>query len=191
MNFSQKIEAIFFYKNEPVSFKELAKLLNQSVPNIKASVEEIQNTYKDRGIVLIVTEDEVSFGTHPEQSSLIEEMQKEELSRDLGRAGLETLSIILYKAPISRREIDYIRGVNSGFIIRNLLIRGLVERTESETGERSFSYKPTINLYQYLGITRKEDLPEFDTAFKKIEEFSKTLDQSDPKGEDKEINEEK
>jgi segregation and condensation protein B len=191
MNFAQKIEAILFYKNEPVSFKELAKILDQSIPNIKVAVEEVQNIYKERGIVVVMTEDEVSFGTNPEFSSIIENLQKEELSRDLGRAGLETLSIILYKSPISRREIDYIRGVNSGFIIRNLLIRGLVERTESETGERSFSYKPTITLYQYLGITKKEDLPEYGTAFNKLEEFSITLDQDDSKGEDKESNEEK
>jgi segregation and condensation protein B len=105
---------------------------------------------------------------------MIEELQKEELSRDLGRAGLETLTIILYKGPISRREIDYIRGVNSGFILRNLLIRGLIERAESQTGERSFSYKPTLALLEYLGISKRDDLPEYEVAFKKLEEFSKT-----------------
>jgi len=186
--FIKKIEAILFYKNEPVTFKELSKLLDQSIINITAAVLEIQNIYKERGIILLITDEEVSFGTSPQMSSLIESLQKDELSRDLGRAGLETLSIILYKGSVSRREIDYIRGVNSGFIIRNLLIRGLVERTESGTGERSYSYKPTISLYQYLGITKKEDLPEFGTAFKKLEDFSLTLDPATDRVEDKESN---
>lgn len=112
-----------------------------------------------------------SFGTHPDQSALIEKFQKEELSRDLGRAGLETLAVIAYRGPISRREIDQIRGVNSGFILRTLLIRGLIERVESASGERSFTYQPTLKLLQYLGVTQREDLPEFKTAFKELQEF--------------------
>lgn len=115
--------------------------------------------------------EEASFGTHPELSSLIEEMQKEEVSRDLGKAGLETLSIILYKHPVSRREIDYIRGVNSSYILRNLLMRGLIEKTEGGAGERSYSYKPTLELMRHLGLTRTEDLPNYEIAMAKMLEF--------------------
>jgi segregation and condensation protein B len=171
---TSKIEAILFFKNEPLTHKELAKLLNADIKDIELGVKELQELYKDRGIVIVNTGEEISFGTHPNHSAMIEALQKEELSRDLGRAGLETLTIILYKGPISRREIDYIRGVNSGFILRNLLIRGLIERTESATGERSFSYKSTLALLEYLGLSKREDLPEFETAFKKLEDFSKT-----------------
>ena len=173
---TSKIEAVLFFKNEPLTHKELSKILNIEIEKINPALNELQETYKDRGIVLVNTGEEISFGTHPGHSLMIETLQKEELSRDLGRAGLETLTIILYKGPISRREIDYIRGVNSGFILRNLLIRGLIERTESVTGERSFSYKPTLALYEFLGISKKKDLPEFETAFRKLEDFSKTLD---------------
>jgi segregation and condensation protein B len=174
MNLEHNIEAILLFKNEPVSFKELSKLLDTKVVNIKKAVESLRHEYKERGMVIIEDADAVSLGTHPDASKLIEKIQKEELSRDLGRAGLETLSIILYKGPVSRREIDYIRGVNSGFIVRNLLVRGLVERSESEAGERSFSYKPTLELLRFLGVTKREDLPEFKDAFSKIETFVKT-----------------
>jgi segregation and condensation protein B len=174
MNLEHNIEAILLFKNEPVSFKELAKILDIDVPKIKSTVESLRNEYKERGMVIIEDDDAVSLGTHPDASKIIEKIQKEELSRDLGRAGLETLSIILYKGPVSRREIDYIRGVNSGFIVRNLLVRGLVERSESEAGERSFSYKPTLELLRYLGVTKREELPEFADAFSKIETFVKT-----------------
>jgi segregation and condensation protein B len=174
MNLQHNIEAVLLFKNEPVSFKELTKILDTNVENIKNTVELLRHEYKERGIVIVEDDETVSLGTHPDASSLIEKIQKEELSRDLGRAGLETLSIILYKGPVSRREIDYIRGVNSGFIVRNLLVRGLIERTESSTGERSFSYKPTLELLRYLGVGKREDLPEFKDAFEKIETFVKT-----------------
>jgi Predicted transcriptional regulator containing the HTH domain len=181
-NLTSKIEAVMFFKNEPLTHRELSKILNCDIKEIEVAINDLQEIYKDRGIIIINTGEEISFGTHPEHSSMIETLQKEELSRDLGRAGLETLTIILYKGPISRREIDYIRGVNSGFILRNLLIRGLIERAESITGERSFSYKPTLALFEYLGLSKKEDLPEFESAFKKLEDFSKTR-------EDEETNE--
>lgn len=173
MNLESKIEALLFFKNEPITLVELGKMLSTPIEDIRLAVESLQNFYRDRGIVLISNGDELSLGTSPEVSNLIEKVQKDELSRDIGRAGLETLAIILYKGPISRREIDYIRGVNSSFILRNLLIRGLIERSESEAGERSFSYKPTLELMRFLGVTKKEELPEFTKALEKIEEFSK------------------
>ncbi len=177
MNNESRIESVLFFKNEPVSIKELTKILDVSKDEVEKSISNLQNFYKDRGIVVVSDGEHVSFGTHPNVSELIESLQKEELSRELGRAGLETLSIVLYKGPISRREIDHIRGVNSGFILRALLIRGLVERADPSTSlgaGRSYSYKATLKLLEYLGITRREDLPEYQTAFKKIEEFVKT-----------------
>jgi len=170
----QKIESILLFKNEPVSVKELSNSLGAKDEEVKAALKNLQNFYKERGIVIVSDSEYFAFGTHPLSSGLIEQMQKEELSRELGRAGLETLAVILYRGPISRREIDQVRGVNSSFILRALMIRGLIERTESASGERSFSYKPTLKLLEYLGVSSKEGLPEYDTAFKKIEEFVKT-----------------
>lgn len=170
---SKKIEAVLFFKNEPVSIKDLSKLIKVSPDEITAALKELEVQYQGRGVVIVSDGQEISFGTSPELFGLIEEIQKEELSRDIGRAGLETLAIILYKGPISRREIDYIRGVNSGFILRNLLVRGLIERTEL-AGERSYSYKPTLELLRYLGVQKKEDLPEFSAAFQALENFVKT-----------------
>jgi len=171
-NLKQKIESILFFKNEPVTLADLSKLLKVPRENLQLAIFNLQKEYSGRGIVLVTNGEEVSFGTNPEVSELIESLQKEELSRELGRAGLETLTIVLYKGPISRREIDHIRGVNSSFILRTLLVRGLIERTEGL--ERSYSYKATLKLLEHLGITHREDLPEYDSAFKKIEEFVKT-----------------
>jgi segregation and condensation protein B len=171
LTLEQKIEAVLLFKNEPVSYKDLAKALEASESDVRSAVSALAESLVDRGIVVVDDGAEIALGTHPKASELIEKMQKEELSRELGRAGLETLSIVLYKGPVSRREIDYIRGVNSGFIVRNLLIRGLIERTESASGERSFSYRPTLELLRHLGVKSREELPEFDTALAKIENF--------------------
>lgn len=171
-NLESKIESVLFFKNEPVSIVELGKWLEGKPAAIKEALGNLQEFYKNRGVVIVSDGEQVSFGTHPSTSDLIEKLQKEEFSRELGRASLETLAIILYKGPISRREIDHIRAVNSGFIMRTLLVRGLVERAEST--ERSYSYKATLKLLEYLGITRREDLPEYQTVFKKIEEFVQT-----------------
>ena|SRR3989344_5287244 len=170
-----KIESVLLYKNEPVSLTELSKMLDASLENLQLSISNLQKEYENRGIVMVTDGEYVSLGTHRANSALIEEIQKEELSRELGRAGLETLAIVLYKGPISRREIDYIRGVNSSYILRTLLVRGLLDR---EGDGRSYSYKPTLKLLEYLGITRREDLPEFKTAFQKIEEFVATAEQN-------------
>ena len=164
-----QIESILFFKSEPVSLKELSSVLKAKSDEVKSALKNLQQVYQDRGIVVVTDGENYSFGTASKNSELIENLQKEELSRELGRAGLETLAIVLYRGPISRREIDQIRGVNSGFILRNLLIRGLLERTESLSGERSFTYKPTIKLLEHLGVGSREDLPEFANAFKKME----------------------
>jgi segregation and condensation protein B len=114
------------------------------------------------------------LGTAQELSPLIEQLTKEELSRDLGKAGLETLSIILYQGPISRADIDYIRGVNSQFIVRNLLIRGLIERVDNPKDARSFLYKTTLQLLSHLGVSKIEDLPEYQQVRKDIEGFKQS-----------------
>jgi segregation and condensation protein B len=174
MQLSQQLEAILFWKAEPVSFKKLADLLKVDSAAIKTSLQELEQTLKGRGLTLVQTDTEVMLGTAKELSSLIEQLTKEELTRDLGKAGLETLSIVLYQGPISRADIDYIRGVNSQFILRNLLIRGLVERVDNPKDARSFLYKTTLQLLSHLGISKIEDLPEYAQVRQDIDTFKQS-----------------
>ena len=128
MNLEQKIEAILFFKGESVSRKKLAEILKVSQTEINEGIEKLKENLKDRGIVLIEKENELALGTAPELGKLIENLQKEELNKELSKASLETLSIVLYKNGVSRAEIDYIRGVNSSFTLRALSVRGLIEK---------------------------------------------------------------
>lgn len=158
-----------------MAVKELAKSLNASVGDTNTALSSLEEKLKGRGLVLIRKEEEVSLGTVPEMSEIIESFVKEEMSRDIGRAGLETLSIILYYGPISRRDVDYIRGVNSAFIIKSLLIRGLIERTQDKKDMRSFLYKPTMDLLRFLGIPKVENLPEYEKTREELKIFKEAV----------------
>jgi segregation and condensation protein B len=167
MKLDEKIEAILFYRGEPVLIKKLSTIFKKEEGEIKQSLSLLDKRLTG-GLRLILGETEVMLGTAPELSSLITDLIKEELDRDLGKASLETLSIILYKGPVSKKEIDYLRGVNSGFILRNLSMRGLVERFE-KSGSRSAFYRPALELLSFLGIKRIEELPEYKEVKGKIE----------------------
>jgi segregation and condensation protein B len=173
MNLSSKIESILFFKGEPVSTKQLAEILNVKEGEISDALNLLKESFKDRGICLIKNDNKVMLGTSPEMHEIIENLKKEELSRDIGKAGIETLSIVLYKGPVRKSEIDYIRGVNSGSILRNLMIRGLVERKSDENDQRSYLYIPTFELLSFLGVSSLEELPEYD---KVISELKKAVE---------------
>lgn len=169
MNTENLIESILFFKGEPISIEKLSKIIGKPETEISEGLLKLEESLSGRGIVLMRRDDEVMLSTNKEASSLIENLIKEELHRDLGRAGLETLSLVLYLGPVSRSEIDYIRGVNSTFILRNLLIRGLVERVENEKDKRSFLYQATFELLSYLGVKTLSELPEYREVQAEIE----------------------
>ena len=170
MNLEQKIEAILFYKNEPMEIKALSKLVGEGEREVREALQNLASSLENRGICLVMIEDEISLATAPEMKDLIEKIAKDEMSSEIGKAGLETLAIVLYNGPVSRREIDYIRGVNSSFILRNLCVRGLVEREADSKDQKIFKYRSSLNLLAHLGIKKVEELPEFNMFRNKIEE---------------------
>jgi segregation and condensation protein B len=161
MNLESKIEAILFFKGEPVSYKKLLDILKVSEEEIKEAILNLKNNFENRGIVLIENGGEITLGTSPDLSSLIEDLQKEELNKELSKASLETLSIVLYKNGASRAEIDYIRGVNSSFTLRALSVRGLVEKTIAPNDNRRYIYKPSFELLSFMGVKSIEELPDY------------------------------
>ncbi len=161
MELANTIEAILFYQAEPMTVKRLSVLLKRSEGEVRDALKVLEEKLLSSGLRLITNGDEVVLGTSPDASALIEAITKEELSKELSKASLETLAIVLYKGPITRAEIDYVRGVNSTFILRNLLIRGLVEKIENPNDQRSFLYKPTFQLLEHMGVTKIDDLPAY------------------------------
>ena len=170
-NLEKQIEAVLFWKGEPVSIKKLSQTLAKTEEEILSSLKNLESSLSTRGIVLVTKEDEVTLATSKETSDLIEKLTKDELVRDLGKAGLETLSIIIYQGPLTRAEIDYIRGVQSTFILRNLMIRGLVEKVPNPKDQRSFLYKPTFEMLSFMGVAKIEDMPNYREARNEIESY--------------------
>lgn len=183
MNLESKIEAILFWKGEPMSRKKLSEILSAQAglkvgqTEINEGVEKLKENLKERGIVLMEKENEISLGTAPELSKLIEDLQKEELNKELSKASLETLSIVIYKNGVSRAEIDYIRGVNSSFTLRALSVRGLIEKTVDSKDNRRYIYKPSFELLSYMGIKSIEELPEYSEVNNSINIAAKSLEE--------------
>jgi len=166
-----QLESILFLKGEPVSVIWLAKILDKKEEEINISLEQLSMQLENRGVRLVRNGNEVVLATAPESAEILKNIVKSEFDSDLSKASLETLSIILYKNTASRAEIDYIRGVNASFILRNLLVRGLIER-EAERGEdRSYVYKPSLSLLEHLGAKSPEELPDYASVSTKLKDF--------------------
>lgn len=183
MELHKAISAILFYQAEPSSVGKLAKLLKKNEGEVRDALVLMEEKFAETGLRLIRNGDEVTLGTAPEAGELIETITKEELSRELSKASLETLAIVLYKGPITRSEIDYVRGVNSTFILRNLQIRNLVERIENPEDQRSFLYKPTFQLLEYMGVTKIEELPDYHTVMATLNAFKEQQEKEEEEEE--------
>lgn len=168
MTLAAKIEGVLFFRAAPVKVTSLAELFAVEPAAIEAALGELATSLQGRGIALLRTETDAQLATAPALDELIEGMRRDELRRDIGKAGAETLAIVLYRGPISRAEIDRIRGVNSGFILRNLMVRGLVERN---TEGRGHTFTITPALLAHLGIGHKTELPDYSTVLDQLERF--------------------
>lgn len=149
--------------------KKLAALIGCPIGEIREAAEALRNDLEGRGIALIETDDELELRTAPEAAGIVKKLREGELSKDLGKAGLEALAIVLYRGSVTRSEIDWIRGVNSAQTVRSLLLRGLVERMEDPDDKRRFRYKSTTDALAHLGIRRPEELPRYAELSKEAE----------------------
>ncbi|MCX7589351.1 MAG: SMC-Scp complex subunit ScpB, partial [Patescibacteria group bacterium] len=166
-----ELEVLLFVYGEPISISNIAKYLNLNEEDCLNLIKEYELKLKEenRGLAILINNNLIQLGTKPEYSDLVENLVKREFSDDLTPAASETLSIILYLGPISKSKIDYLRGVDSGFILRNLMIRGLIERFQNPYNLHTFLYDVSFKLLKYLGINKKEDLPDYE-KFKKLNE---------------------
>lgn len=168
MNLVAQLEALLFFRAESLKVEELARLLGTDKGAIEGACTELQKNLAGRGVALVRLGNTVELRTAPDAAPLVEKLVREELSRELGRAASEVLSIVLYRGQASRRDIDWVRGVNSAFTLRDLAARGLVRRALRE--KRGFVYEPTTELLAHLGVARVEDLPEYERARQELDE---------------------
>ncbi len=157
---TQNIEALLMARGEPSSKAELLRIFACTEEELAHALQELSLSLEGRGVCLLETEEEVELRVAPVAEDFIKKLNEEELAKSLGTAAQETLAIILFRGPISRSRLEYIRGVGCQAILRSLLVRGLIIRKEM-SAHRAL-YLPSTELLAFLGITRLEDLPEYE-----------------------------
>ena len=161
------LEAVLFAAAAPVSYTRLSETMGLKVGVIHEMCQTLSNGYEKRGsgIRMQFMDGQVQLTTAPEASSAVETFLGLEATQKLSRAALETLTIVAYRQPVSRPAIDSIRGVNSEYILRGLLSRGLIEETgRAETPGRPILYGTTQEFLLYFGLSSLSDLPPFETG---------------------------
>lgn len=174
MELAQLIEALLFASGAPLSLKRIARILDISEDRARETIPAMRDMFAGRGVRVLQKDAELELVSAPEAGRFVEKLRQEELEGDLSQAALETLAIILWKGSISRAGIDFLRGVNSTFTLRTLLVRGLVTRRENPRDARVALYEPTAAAMKYLGITSLADLPFHELVNVKPEETHET-----------------
>ena len=184
-----QIESLLFISGKPVKYKKLATILESKVKEIKEVIKELDNEYKEggRGIGLVIKRDGVQLVSAPENAGFVQKLVTQELQGELSKAALETLTIILYRGPITRAEMEMIRGVNCIYILRNLLLRGLVNKKESKQDARVSEYEVSFDFLKHLGVSKVKDLPNYENLKEKIEVVGKEINDDEEKTGDEEV----
>lgn len=166
LSLAQIIEGLLFYFGDTISITTLATYTKKSEEEVREALTILKEELVERGLVLVVQNEKVALATHPDISTILTSIQKEELEGELSKAAQEVLSIVLYAGPISKGYIDYIRGVNSTVSVRNLVARGLIEKKEA--GSRS-QYVVTTDFLMSLGVNTPESIEGYQDIRNKLE----------------------
>ena len=124
-----KIESILFISNRPLMIKKLVEMTKSESSKVKEAINELMSEYNqtDKGIQIAKIGQKIQMTTMADNSKMVKEFIKDETTGDLTKPQLEALTIIAYRGPITKAELEQIRGVNCSLILRNLMIRGLIE----------------------------------------------------------------
>lgn len=168
-NNKKALLAILFVAGNPVTTAELSKFLEISEEEVDSEIEAVRTELEQFGLVITKMGSSYQMATAPEVSTVVKNFSQSQLREKLTEAAIETLAIVAYKQPVSRAEIESIRGVNSQYILKLLLQRGLVEKIPSKNDARVLLYQTTHEFLQHLGIKDTKELPSFEEIEKKLE----------------------
>ena len=170
---SSTIEALLFaVGSEGLSLEELTNILEKNADDVLKDLDILNEKYKkeDSGIELKLLGNSYKLTTKEKESEYLKKLATE-TSNNLSEAALETLAIIAYNEPITRLQIDEIRGINSSQMVRNLIAKGLIENTgKSDLPGRPNLYKTTDFFLDYFNLSNIDELPELDEEVEVLEE---------------------
>jgi len=177
----KKIESILFISNKPLTSKQLAEICGCNKSEVESVLKELIEEYNnsDKGVRILEHDGRVQMATDKSSSEIVEKFLKEELTGEMTRPQLETLTIIAYRGPITKLDMEQIRGVNCSLILRNLMIRGLVE-ARLDKKIMTTVYNVTPDFVRFLGLTSVADLPDYE-RLSKHEVIESILERDDEK----------
>ena len=162
---SMKLEALLFVAAEPVATAQLATALDVSASVVERGLNELDASLQSRGLRLQRHAGRVQLTTAPQLAELIERFLGLEATSHLSRAALETLAIIAYQQPVTRPQIDSIRGVNSDSMMKSLLHKGLIlESGRADGPGRPILYSTTPEFLQHFGLNSILEMPSLAKA---------------------------
>lgn len=163
MSLSAKLESILFVSPKSLSLKELSSLLKEKSDAVASALAELSVKYQTEksGFHLIENNQKYQLTTSPDNASLVKDFLQDEMDGELSQPSLEALTIIAYRGPVSKLELDRIRGVNCSLIIRNLLLRGLIEEKFEKVKNENY-YTVSLEFIRFLGISKIEELPDYE-----------------------------
>jgi len=181
MNIKSIIESLLFINEKPITINELVEAIGVDKKTIETNIEELIEEFKNRnsGICILKVAGGYQMCSNPENEQWVKKLYQEKNKQKLSSASLETLAIIAYKQPITRLEIEAIRGVNVEGILKHLLELGLI-KTEGrkEVIGRPFLYITTRKFLEYFGLNSLKELPKLE-EFASIEEKKHLFDNKD------------
>ncbi|MDE1965934.1 MAG: SMC-Scp complex subunit ScpB [Patescibacteria group bacterium] len=178
----QALEAVLFASGEPMAKKELESLRGVNAEELSEALRALSEALAGRGVTLVESEHALELRTAADAADIVKLLRESEFSRDLGKAGLEALAIILYREGATRSEVDWVRGVNSGATIRSLLLRGLVMRTEDPEDARKVRYVATPDALAHLGVSSIRELPRYAELAHEIRDAERAAETEDKHG---------
>lgn len=162
-NLKSQIESLLLASGKPISLKEIARIVGESVAGIQKEINSLTEEYKERGLRIIKQGESYFMVTASENAEVVAKFLNEELRYELSPAALETLAIVVYKQPVTRAEIEEIRGADCTKLVRTLMIRGLIcEVGRKEAPGRPILYSTTAQMMTYLGIENEGELPKLE-----------------------------
>lgn len=162
MELKYLLESLLFVSGKPLEIKDLSSFLKKDKQEIEIALQELMAEYKDRncGLRIIESGKKYQMASAPDNAKIVQEFLQTEISGELTPASLETLTIIAYRGPIKKSDLEKIRGINCSLILRNLLIRGLIEEINKDSDDRE--YNVSLEFIKFLGLDSVKDLPDYD-----------------------------
>lgn len=186
MSLSSEIESLLFIANKPLTTGKLSEIVKKDKKDVEEALHELMSKYNEskQGITLMRDGSKYELVSSPDNAGIVREYLKDEQTGELTKPSLETLTIIAYRAPVTKGELEMIRGVNCSLILRNLLIKGLIEGEENSKDKLTY-YRITFDFMRFLGINDVKELPDYEKLNSDIN-LESLLSESEPEqAEDK------